>query len=280
MKSKTILVLLNDPRRAKRLLDAAVPLARANEAHLIGLSVMPPYVVLPAADGAGVTVTMEEHRELFRTDMAGIKSVFEASTSDLARPAEWRESDAGFDSVSARQLEHARAADLVVTSQVDATWGSSALHEDPERLIMESGRPVLLVPNEGRNALPARRVTVAWDGRREAARAVFDAVPVMGGADDVSLVWINPEKAGQRAGDLPGFDICAALSRHGIKSQMVEAHAIGGDVGAELLRQAKVQGADLLVMGCYGHSRLRELILGGASRHILSNMDLPVLMSH
>ena len=277
MTIKTILVHLNDLRRTERLLGAVVPLARETGAHVIGLSVLPPFIVVPATDIGGASVSIDEHRIAYQADMAAMKQQFRAATAGIL--AEWREADARFGSVTTEVMEHGRATDLVVASAADPAWGSTTMLEDPVRLVMECGRPVLLIPNAGRTALPPRRIMVAFDGRREAARAVFDAVPLIEKARDVSIVWLNPERAA-RAGDLPAAEISAALARHGAKVEAVEAHAIGADVGPELLRQAKVLGADLLVMGCYGHSRLRELILGGASRHVLAHMDLPVLLSH
>ena len=281
MTGGTILVHFNDLRRAKRLLAAAVPMARAAEAHLVGLCVLPPFIPLPAADGTGVSVTLDQHRTAFSAEMIEMKRLFLAGTSDLPKPAEWREADAGFEAVARTVLDHGRAADLIVASQADPEWGSSSLLEDPVRIVMESGRPVLLVPNAGRDVVsPPRRVMVAWDSRREASRAAFDALPWIRRADETTLISINPEKAAATSGDLPAAEICAALARHGAKPQAIEAQAIGADVGAELLRQARLAAADVLVMGCYGHSRLRELILGGATRHILKAMDLPVLLSH
>lgn len=280
MAYKTILVHLNDPRRAKRLLDAAVPLARSMGAHLVGLSVMPPFVVIPGMDGGGASVTVDEHRMAYIEEAKEMKAIFNEATSDLPRPAEWRDEDAGFGSIASMVIDAARSVDLVVASQPDPAWLNSSLREDPVRLAIEGGRPTLLVPNEGKTNLPARRALVAWNGTREAARAVFDAIPLLKDTQDVGVVWINPEKSGGQAGDLPAADICAALSRHGMKCQGIEAHALGGDAGHELLRQATAFGADILVMGCYGHSRLREFVLGGASRDVLSRMTLPVLMSH
>jgi nucleotide-binding universal stress UspA family protein len=277
MAVKTILLHLCDERRAARLLSAAVPVARAQSAHLIGLSVVPPYVVIPAGDEAGTSLTVDEHRTAYRTEARRMKEMFLAATSDLPMPAEWRDADADFQTVTRVVVDQARTADLVIAAQTDGSWANSNLLEDPVRVIMESGRPVLLVPNAGHCELPPQRATIAYDGRREAARALFDSLPLLQTARDVSLVWINPEKMGS---DLPATEICSALSRHGIKATAIDAHAIGADVGLELMRQAKLQGADMLVMGCYGHSRLRELILGGASRHVLTHMDLPVLMSH
>ncbi len=280
MAYKTILVHLNDPRRAKRLLDAAVPLARSMSAHLVGLSVLPPFVVIPGMDGGGVSVTVDEHRLAYVEEAKEMKATFLEATSDLPRPAEWRNEDAGFGSIASIVVDAARSADLVVASQPDPAWLNSSLREDPVRLAIECGRPTLLVPNTGKTRLPAKRAIVAWNGTREAARAAFDAIPLLQDTQDVGVVWINPEKSGGQAGDLPAADICASLSRHGLKCQGIEAHALGGDAGYELLRQATAFGADLLVMGCYGHSRLREFVLGGASRDVLARMELPVLMSH
>lgn len=279
MPYKTILLHLHDIRRAERLLQAAVPLARDMSAHLIALSVVPPYIVVPAVDGMGSAVSVEEHREFYRADMARLKQLHALATAGQPFVSEWREADALFGTVAGTLIDHGRCADLIVAAQKEADWGNSTLLEDPERLAMESGRPVFLVPNAGRNGQPPRRVTVAWNGRREAARAVFDALPLLERAEEVNVVWIDADKE-IRAGDLPVAEICATLARHGVKVQASQASSHGSDVGPELLRQAAAFGSDLLVMGCYGHSRLREFILGGASRHVLSHMSLPVLMSH
>jgi nucleotide-binding universal stress UspA family protein len=123
-------------------------------------------------------------------------------------------------------------------------------------------------------------VLVAWNARREAARAVFDALPILQRAKAVRVVWVNPQSERERTQDVPAGDICATLARHGVKCEAVEQVRPGAGVGATLLACAKDWGADLLVMGCYGHTRLREFVLGGASRHVLSHMSIPVLMSH
>jgi nucleotide-binding universal stress UspA family protein len=145
---------------------------------------------------------------------------------------------------------------------------------------MESGRPVLIVPNAGVHPRVGGRVLVAWNARREAARAVFDALPILRGATDVKVVWVNPQSERERAQDIPAGDICTSLARHGVRCQATEQIAPRGNVGETLLACAKEVSADLLVMGCYGHARVRELVFGGASRHVLAHMALPVLMSH
>jgi nucleotide-binding universal stress UspA family protein len=280
MTYKTILVHLHDRRRARRLLDAAIPLARKMNAHLTGLCVLPPFVVVPMTEAGGASVTVEEHRTRYRADMTALKDAFVTATTGCDFPTEWREADAGLITAANAIVGHARTADLFVTSQQDREWEYSNMLEEPDRIAIESGRPLLLVPNTGKVALPAKRVTVAWNGRRESVRAVFDALPLLQLAEDVNVVWINPEDDPIAAGDLPAAEICATLARHGVKCQASQASAFGADVGPELLRQARAFGSELLVMGCYGHSRFREFVLGGASRDVMKEAGIPVLMSH
>jgi nucleotide-binding universal stress UspA family protein len=144
--------------------------------------------------------------------------------------------------------------------------------------VVEGGRPVLIIPNEGVHSGIGSRVVVAWNGRREATRAAFDAVPLLQQAKDVKVLWIDPRSEGEDAGAFAA-DLCAALARQGITSEAVAAVS-DDNIGATLLSRAIEYRADLLVMGCYGHSRLREFVFGGATRHILRHMTIPVLMSH
>ncbi len=124
------------------------------------------------------------------------------------------------------------------------------------------------------------RVLAAWNARREAARAVFDALPILQRAKEVRVVWVNPQSERELAQDIPAADICAALARHGVQCQAVEEERPHIGVGETLLACAKDYEADLLVTGCYGHTRLREFVFGGASRHVQEHMSIPVLMSH
>lgn len=280
MTYKTILVHLHDVRRAKRLLDAAVPLARQSSGHIVGLGVLPPYVMIPATESVGASITIDEHRVAYAADMRKLKETFASTidTRDIA--AEWRQADAGFGSVAGLIVTHGRAADLIVVAQKDAAWSHSDMLEEPERVVIESGRPVLVVPNAGDFSLPPKRVLVAWNGTRESTRAVFDALPLLKNAAEVSVLWIDPQRDRAAAEDVPAAELSAALSRHGIHSTAITAKSEHGDAGAALLAEAKSQRADCLVMGAYGHTRLREFFLGGASKHIFAHMTCPVLMSH
>lgn len=279
MAYKTILLHLHDDKRMQRMLDAVLPLARAFDAHVIGLAVLPPVVIIPGGDGMGMGVTLDEHRDIYRVTMRTLKQAFDASTKGQTHAAEWRERDAGLGTVPGIVIEQGLTADLIVASQASPDWNNSSAMEAPERLALEGGRPVLLIPNTGAVHLPPRRVTIAWNGRREAARAVFDALPLLKRADAVNILSMNAN-TDVASGALPGTAICATLERHGVKCKTSEATASDATMGAEILRHAAEFGSDLLVMGCYGHSRFREFILGGASRDVLSQMSMPVLMSH
>jgi nucleotide-binding universal stress UspA family protein len=281
MSCKTILVHLNDITRAERVLAAAIALARAHNAHLIGLAVIPPYVVTPAFDPTSVSMTIDTHRTAYMADVAKLKAMFNETCRREEVSCEWQQADALFGSAAACILERARSADLVVMPQDDAGWSYASLLDAAERVIIEAGRPVLLVPNNGRVALPAKRVLIAWNSRRESARATFDAIPLFSKGADVTVLWVDTASNPVMAADAPGANLCATLARHhGFKCEAASVHAPDGDAAEAIRREANARGADLVVMGAYGHSRFREYILGGATRDSLAWMDRPILMSH
>lgn len=166
--------------------------------------------------------------------------------------------------------------DLVVVSQFDPQVRETYSRELPDRIAFESGRPVLVVPLSGPRETIGQSVLVAWDGSREASRAIHDALPFLKKASKVDIVSVTTAKEV----DLPSADIASHLSRHGISVETQQADAKGTDVGTVLTSLAGECGADLIVMGAYGHSRFRELILGGVTRHVLESMPVPVLVTH
>jgi len=185
------------------------------------------------------------------------------------------------DAFSALSL-HARYNDLVVIGQHDpdedyTQWPDAAAF--PELVAMGVGRPVLVVPYAGNFSKVGEHVLVAWDASREATRALTDALPLLKRARRVTVMAVNPEKA-HRHGAEPGADIALFLARHGVKVEATAQSSGGLDVGNFLLSRIADLDVDLLVMGAYGHARLRELMLGGVTQTILSSMTVPVLFSH
>jgi nucleotide-binding universal stress UspA family protein len=281
MPYKTILIHCNDERSIEGLLAPAVNLAESFQSHVIALSVAPPVSVVSAGAPNGPPIVLDEHCKVYRERNPVLRSAFEAATRKRGLVGEWREDEANAFGVTTRVLEYARACDLVIASQKDSDWPWTDLLDVPDRLAIESGRPVLIVPRAAE--APDRmgeKVLVAWNGRREATRAVYDALPILKSAKEVKVIWINPQLENEVALDIPAADICASLARHNVRCEATEQVKPRGSVGEMLLAAAKEMEADLLVMGCYGHTRLRELVFGGASRHVLAHTPLPVLMSH
>ena len=147
-------------------------------------------------------------------------------------------------------------------------------------VLLACGRPVLFVPYAGRFAQVGKRVLIAWNASREAARAVGDALPLLARADTVDVVAFDPDSTASDHGEVPGADIGLFLARHGVKVSVARQSGTGIDVGAQILSRAADNGSDLIVMGGYGHARLREFVLGGATRTLLESMTVLVLMSH
>ncbi len=275
---RTILVHLPDEVRAAKTLSVATKLAIAHDAHLIGLFAMPPDIISPAFGYA--RSVMEGGKKALRQRAQIIANMFESADAGLQIKKEWRFVEPGQQPSTDVIMNHARTADLLIVPQRNPNWDDTLLLECPEDIIMSSGRPTIMVPTAGTIETIGQRITVAWNDRREAARATFDALPLLTRANTVRVLWINPEDETSSPGDLPTAEISATLARHGIRCTSAEARGSDLKVGEELLKQVDQDLSDLLVMGAYGRSRFREFVLGGATRTILKDAKVPVMFSH
>jgi nucleotide-binding universal stress UspA family protein len=279
MPYKTILVHLNDKRRAEMVLGPAMHLARRYNSHLIGMHVYasmpaPPVAMAYGAQVLGSIVAIEQK------DTEAIAAIFKEATANQPFVAEWRQLKVPHVDLAGVVMEHGRAVDLIVAGQTDPDWDLSPLLDFPERLALESGRPVLVVPYAGRFGEIGRTVVIAWKPSRESARAVFDALPLLQAAEQVYILEIEARDATPAKALAPDTTIAASLARHGIKPVVHTSIAPDISVGDEILSRLCDLGADLLVMGAYGHSRMRELVFGGATRNIARHMTVPTLFSH
>jgi nucleotide-binding universal stress UspA family protein len=189
--------------------------------------------------------------------------------------------DHALDTTRARVVSmHARYADLLVLGQVDPDEPPYVGRDLPEQVALASGRPVLVVPHERAPGPLGDGVLLAWDASRAAARALSDAVPILERAESVLVVSATPKSIWLGLVELPGADMALHLARHQIEVEVQTVDTDGMETGDALLSFAADRGCDLLVMGAYAHSRVRELVLGGATRTILNSMTLPVLMAH
>lgn len=280
MSYKDLLVHLDDSEACAKRVEAAVRLAAEHGAHLTGFY---PIIEIPLLSYIETQLAPEVwagiHAEAkARAEMALGAFRAAAERSGVAHAA--RTGRALDTTLSAVVGVHARYADLIVLGQVDRSEPPPVGPHLPEEVLLASGRPALVVPYIGAGETLGQRVLVAWDASREAARAVQDAMPLLERANVVHVLTVNPRPTALGHGELPGADIALHLARHRVEVEVRSVQTDDMQVGDALLSFAADGAYDLLVMGAYAHSRVRELILGGTTRTVLESMTLPVLMAH
>jgi nucleotide-binding universal stress UspA family protein len=280
MSYKDLLVVLDSATDARGRIELAATLAERFAAHLVGLYPIPsPELPRSAgyADLAPLEPMYREWRARMLEQAETVREAFEHQAQLRGVKTEWRAVAEGREADPAL---HARYADLTILGQLDPDNDEMAMiRPHPERVALASGRPILVTPYAGHFEKLAR-VLIAWNASREAARAVADAMPLLAAADAVTVMAVDPQPGHDGHGELPGAAVALHLARHGVTAQIERTVSAEVPIGEVLLSRAADLGADLLVMGAYGHSRMRELLLGGATRSILASMTLPVLMSH
>jgi nucleotide-binding universal stress UspA family protein len=280
MSYRDMLVVLDPMADALGRAELAAMLAERFAAHLVGLYPVPrPELTSPAAnfDMALLEPIYREWRATALARAEACRQAFEHAAGLRGVSAEWRTAAEG----DADPALHARYADLAILGQLDPADEAMAMTRPrPERVALACGRPILVIPYAGHFEAVGRRVLVGWDASREATRAVADAMPFLAAAETVSVLAIDPYEGPGEHGPWPGADISLHLARHGVKPSVERTVSAGVPAGDVLLSRAADLGADLLVIGAYGHSRARELLLGGVTRTILRSMTLPVLLSH
>ena len=277
MALKDLLVHVGSDDTSTTRIDVAARLAAWHDAHLTGLHVMAA-PTLPGYLEAELPPQVHELRtERLRQDAERARERFDAGVraAGVSR-AEWRAIEAGIVETVGR---HGRYVDLVVIGQgIDLEDPTGALGRLPSELPLAIGRPVLVVPRYGAFPALGDHVLVGWNASREATRAVNDALPLLQRAQRVTVLSVDPTDHPDRR--IPGADITLHLARHGVNAVAAQTRAADISIGDALLSYAADIGADLIVCGAYGHSRVREMVLGGATRHLLQHMTVPVLMAH
>ena len=273
---RTLLVPVDERAKSVRSLELARRIASTFDSHLVGLFILPaPYI--PSAAKAEVAEQML--RELQQKVSSELAREARARFDSVMKPgmerAEWRVAEGPRAEVVAL---HARYADLVVINQTDPQSADATHFADS--VLLSVGRPVLLVPYAGEASAVGRNVLVCWNASREASRAVTDALPLLKGAQKVTILSIDGRQSSAGHGESPGADVALYLARHGVNAVVAQTPSGSVDAGSVILSRAFDIGADLIVMGAYGHSRAREIVMGGATRTVLQSMTVPVLMSH
>lgn len=271
----TIAVHLPTAGLCPALLDMAVPLAEAQSAKLIGVHVLPAVVVYADATVSMSTEFIVAQQEAFQDDARAVEAAFRSRAEAAGIAHEWGQLDTGDEPTMRAACTICNTADLVIAAQYHDSIPAAAGYT-PDELVLGTGRPVLIVPTGGARSDIGHRVLVAWNGSREASRAVFDSLELLQPGAQMRLIAVDSTR-----GDATLAAITEALKRRGIDAVPASVQRQDGrSVPEEILKLAGDFGADLLVVGCYGHSRLKETVFGGATTRILRDMTLPVLMAH
>ncbi|MEQ8231511.1 MAG: universal stress protein [Gammaproteobacteria bacterium] len=275
MAYRDLLVHLDDAATSATRTTVACELARTQDAHLVGVYVEPPLpsMLFPGDLPAAELIESELEEAARRRDAS--RAMFEQAAQAAGIRHEWRHLDDG--RVHALAVS-ARYSDLVIAGRREDGDPDSVV-EVAQDVALGGGRPVLVVPRTF-TGTPGRSVLVAWNASREAVRAVHDAMPLLARATQVRVLTVDAGVGEDGHGPVPGADICAHLARHDVRAEALEAQTHGERVPELIIERAREFGADLVVMGVYGHSRLRELVLGGASRYLLRHSEVPLLISH
>jgi len=273
---KAIIVNLGAGKSGKIVGDYAISVASRLEAHITGIAI----AFVPDNQAAGTAlIPVEKIEALQRDNEAAAETVvdwFAAATARAGVSTEKRILRVNM-STADQFGRIARRFDLAIVGQVEPD-GSPIQAMILESTLFESGRPMIIVPYVQTTPLKLDRIMICWDGSRPATRAIADAMPFLKRAENIEVVSVTSERGKQD--EIEGADMGHHLARHGFKVEVTRIMRGELDVEDVLLSHAADSDADFMVMGGYGHSRLREFILGGVTRSILRTMTVPTLMSH
>ena len=277
MSYKTIAAYLARPDAVADVMNVALPLAEKFGAHLAGIHVSSGVPVIGTIGAQVPPEIVEQYVQHMREDAEAIESAFSKAVKGVPVQSEWRQPELKVIGTDVLHMisKQTRCADVVIMGQSDTEQRVGELTAD---IIIAAGRPVIIVPKNCAGTTLTGKIAVAWDGSREATRAAFDSLPLLKEAQSVWVVTIQKEECKDTLTSGCG-DMALTLARHGVKAEAVALKS-NSPAGEALTRYVSENDCDLIVMGCYGHSRLRERLFGGATRHFLREMIVPVLMSH
>lgn len=275
MSYKTLLAVIQNEREADHLIDDAAALAKRFGAHLIGFH--PEFVQMSFAMASGFPDAefLRDATERSIETSKALAARFAEKMPATGLSSAWGTTESLPGDMSAGALALARSVDLVVAGQPDPSSDAPEI----DMLLHDAGRPVLVVPRNKKIDPELKRIVVGWNGSKEAARAVFDALPLLKEAEFVEILVIDPQ---ERRPNLqqPGETIAMALGRHGVKAQLTRAAKGPASIEEAIVSHAAAVNADLLVLGAYGHSWLREFLFGGVTRGVLDHAPIATFMSH
>ena len=279
MSYKTIYVYFTTLSQAENTARMAAFVAKQFKAHLVGSHIMhePVFPVYDLRALEALEPVIEQQRQIQRENTNSFINILATSAQDSQVDYHWQSDDRFYFEYGNVIYDRLRTADLVVVGQSETETIATGINI-PARIALNSARPVLVVPKvlEYPTQAPFDRIVIAWNGKNEAVRATFDALPFLKIAKQVKLLTVNPDEDSDRSSK----GMVQTLKRHGVlieSDQIVNQDISTTDI---LLSHCANFDADLLVLGCYGHSKFQEIVFGGVTRDIFQSMPLPVFMSH
>ncbi|MBZ9746920.1 universal stress protein [Mesorhizobium sp. CO1-1-7] len=276
MRFKTIVAILQNEQDAERVLDCAIPLASRFESHLIGIHAEALPVPYTSATGFPDTEFLQVSADMNRERADKLQAVFLKRIEDSGLSFEWRSLESFSGDSALTGISSVRASDLIIAAQRETGGDPSA---DVDTLVYDAGRPVLVVPSAGPLVTTFKRVLLAWNGSKEAARAAFDALPFIIEAEKTDILVIDPPDTLDERPEAAGAEIASALSRHGATVSVSVQKSGGTSVDDIIQNRITETGADLLVLGAYSHSWLRQLLFGGVTRSVLRSAQVAAFLS-
>lgn len=277
---KTIFVSLTHLDRVDDVINMSAYIASKYDSHVIGFYPIPGKKFLTLTHPVSYLPLDAHIQKPYEDQEAIIRAKFEDRMKRDGLNFEWRQVRLTVPDISEAVIRHSREASLIIVSQdLHSQKGQDAADHLAADVVLGSGRPALIVPPQNGKAPKISKAVIGWNGSREASRAAYDSVPLLKLAKQVFVIWANPEKNLKKSGKLPGTELGKALAGHDIKI-ITKGLNNRSKPARALLNFATEETADLLVLGAYGHSRLRERILGGVTEYVLRHMTVPVLMSN
>lgn len=280
MSLKDILAIVLDAEDDEAAMAMAEQLARSEDAHLSAafLTALPdePLAYEPTVVAGVWAELLNRARAQAETERDKVKARLQAS----GRPYDFRTVEALGRDLGRVAAVHARYADVAVMARPRDDHGADIRLDMIEGVLFHAGRPTLVAPPDWKPGPLGKTVVIAWDASREATRSLAEARPFLNKCSRAVVLTVDAKPKAFGHGEQPGLNIAAHLKRRGIEAEVKNVESGGRPVAATLLGEAEALGADLVVMGAYAHSRLREMMFGGATREMLETAKVPLLMAH
>ena len=279
MPIKDILVICDAGKANDYRVETAMLLAKVYQAHVTGIHFIP-YPVIPVyGDSFPDVIPYLSADQMQQSEETANKlcEKFNKKAAELEIPSEWK----AINGVDVRYIiDNARYADIVIAPQGYSKYGEDNTQKIDDYLSIHLGRPLLITPDLEKVFSLPKNVVIAWNESHEAARAVHDALPLLLYAENIHIISVTSSTNEEKESIIHDNDLRIHLSHHGLDAKVASLDPSTKGTGKTILEGALKHNADLIVMGAYGHTRIKEIILGGATKYLLKNTTIPLFLSH